>query len=237
MGRNRNASGTIVTLRVLNDLVSRGRGISVRLGIAALVSVAAGLALPPIIGVASALGTFTVNNAEVQGNANLFDGAQLKTSKASSRIFMQNGASLVLGIDSVATIYADHIELQQGAAKVDNMAGFSIRARDYRIVSAQSGSQAIVRITAAEVQVAALTGSLNVFDSSGVLLTRITNGTAAAFSIAASGASAGPAVHGARRNNNNVERRDAALLLLILAAAALLGLFVDSISQASPTSP
>jgi hypothetical protein len=207
-----------------------------RLAVAISVSIAVSRAAPAIIGVASASGPFTVNDAEVQGNANLFDGAQIKTAKASSRVFLQSGTLLILAIDSVATIYVDHLELKQGATKVDNMTGFSIRAQDYRITSGQPGSQAIVRLTADEVQVAALTGSLNVFDSSGVLLTRITAGTAAAFQIAPVLRSS-VVGHGPRRNNNNVERRDAALFLMLLALAAILGLFVDHIAQAAPTSP
>src|SRR5579863_8374083 len=67
------------------------------------------LAVSPAIGVASAFGPFVVNSAEVQGNANLFDGSQLRTSKASSQIFLQNGAALTLGIESAGTIYRDHL--------------------------------------------------------------------------------------------------------------------------------
>lgn len=208
------------------------------LGVAAACSAVISLASPPTIGVASAVGTFTVNGSEVQGNANLFAGSQIKTAKASSRVFMQNGVLLIVAIDSTVTIYSDHVVLQQGAARVDNMSGFDIRAGAYRVVSGQAASQAVVRLTADSFQVAALTGSLNVFDSGGVLLTRIGAGTAVAFDLVGGGGTAStPAVHGPRRNNNNVERRDAALFVMILAAAAALGLLVDYIIQASPTSP
>lgn len=201
-----------------------------QLVVAAALSAAVNLALPPTIGVASALGPFTVNNQEVQGNANLFDGSQLKTGKASSRVFMQNGASLVLGIDSIATIYRDHLVLEQGATKVDSMASFTVYAGDYRIASGQAGSQAVVRVTTGSVEIAALAGSLNVFNSSDVLLTRIGAGTASAFETGGGGGG-GPGGN-PRRNNNNVTRRDTALLLML----AALGLLVYTSIELLPTS-
>jgi hypothetical protein len=205
-----------------------------KLGLAAALSAAANLASPPTIGVASALGPFSVDNAEVQGNANLFEGTQLKTGKASGRVFMQNGASLVLGIDSIATIYRDHLVLQQGATKVDNMTGFAVYVGDYRIASGQAGSQVVVRVLAGSVEIAAFAGSLNVFNSRGILLTRIGAGTASAFETSG-GAGGGPGGN-ARRNNNNLTRRDTALFLMIAGALAALGLIFETAFQQQPTS-
>lgn len=202
-----------------------------QLCIAAAFSAVISFALPPTIGVASAPGTFVVNNAEVQGNANLFDGAQIKTSKVSSQLFLQNGVSLILGTASSGTIYTDRLILEQGATKIDNMRSFSVDAGDYRIASAQAASQAVVRLNGTSVEVAALTGSLNVFDG-GVLLARIGAGTAAAFQNGVNGYKN----YGTpRKNNNNVVRRDAALFLL-LAALAGISLAVASIGGSEPTS-
>src|SRR6266851_8300336 len=75
-------------------------------------------ALTPTIGVASAIGTFLVNSAEVEGNANLFDGSQIRTGQASSKVYLINGGALVLGVNSSGTIYHDHFELHQGATNV-----------------------------------------------------------------------------------------------------------------------
>ena len=98
---------------------------------------------------------------------------ELKTGKASSEVLLRNGAALTLGIDSSGTIYADHLLLQEGATKVDNMNGYSVHAADYRIDEGQPASQAVVRIEEDMVEVAALSGSLNVFDRQGALLTHI----------------------------------------------------------------
>ncbi|MBV8068807.1 MAG: hypothetical protein JO270_02805 [Acidobacteriaceae bacterium] len=204
-----------------------------QLGAAVLSTALLCAALPPIIGVASALGTFIVNSAEVQGNANLFDGAQIKTSKASSQIFLQNGASLVLGIDSAGTIYRDRLVLEQGAAKIDNMSGFAVEAREYRIVSGQPASQVVVRLNGESVEVAALAGSVNVLNTGGALLTRIGSGTATAFQSNGGNGGSGTA----RPNNNNRIRKDAALYLLLVGALAGLGLGVAAISESTSTSP
>jgi hypothetical protein len=75
-----------------------------------------------------------------------------------------------------------------------------------------------------------VSGSLNVFDAKGALLTRIGTGTASAFQ---SGATAGQS--GASAQNNNAKKKLAALTLLLGGSLAGLGLAVDAILQ--PTSP
>src|SRR5579884_3664966 len=152
-----------------------------RLLLAWVLVAAASQAAPPTIGIATAIGPFFVNSASVEGNANLFDGSEVKTGKASSQIFLQNGATLTLGINSAASIYRDHVVLEQGATKIDNMTGFHVLARNYRIEQQEPGSQAVVRIEGDLVEIGALAGSLNVFDRKGALLTHIGTGTATAF--------------------------------------------------------
>ncbi|MBV9154808.1 MAG: hypothetical protein JO097_00995 [Acidobacteriaceae bacterium] len=158
-------------------------------------SVISSFAVTPTIGVASAVGTLEVNSAVVNGNANLFDGSQVRTTDASGQILLQNGAALTLAVNSMGTIYKDHLLLQQGVAKADKMNGFTIQAANYLIVGTQPGSQAVVRLKEGSVQVAALNGSLKVFNQKGTLLTRIRAGTASAFQAGSpsdqSGATAG----------------------------------------------
>jgi hypothetical protein len=189
-------------------------------------------AAQPTIGIATAIGTFIVNSNRVDGNANLFDGSDLKTGKASSRVFLQSGAALTLGIDSAGTIYRDHLVLQQGATKVDNMNGYSVHAADYRIDQGQPASQAVVRLDGNMVEVAALAGSLDVFNKKGALLTHIGSGTASAFQT---GGRAGDQDI-PDPNNNNRRKYKAAEALLLAATLAGLGLAVDAIMQPSPTS-
>ncbi|HEX4164236.1 MAG TPA: hypothetical protein VHZ55_02075 [Bryobacteraceae bacterium] len=195
-----------------------------------------GFSLPPTIGIASAVGSFIVNSNHVDGNANLFDGSEVKTGKASSQIFLQSGASLTLGIDSAGTIYRDHLLLQQGATKVDNLNGFSVHAGSFRIEQSQPASQAVVRLSEDTVEVAALAGSLDVFNRKGSLLTHIGTGTASAFQSGAGGGSNNGGQNGPQPNNNNRSKYTTATALLLAATLAGLGLAVAAIVQPSPTS-
>jgi hypothetical protein len=203
-----------------------------KLLVVAAVTMASVIAASPAIGIASAVGTFMVNSSEVEGNANLFDGSRIRTDKASSKVYLMGGAALVLGVNSAGTVYRNHFTLNQGATKVDNLTGYSIRADRYDIRQAKSSSQAIVRLNQGAVEIAALSGSLNVFDENGALLTRIAAGTASAFQ---SGVSTLPS--GASVDNNNRKRRLALLSLLTGSALAGLGLATDAILQSSSTSP
>ena len=205
---------------------------SLRLCLTFLLSLVVCFAVQPTIGIATAVGTFIVNSNRVDGNANLFEGSELKTGKASSRVFLQNGAALTLGIDSAGTIYRDHLVLQQGATKVDNMNGYSVHASDYRIEQGQSASQAVVRLDEDMVEVAALAGSLNVLDKKGALLTHIGSGTASAFQAGAGAGGQGIP----NPNNNNRRKYKTATALLLAATLAGLGLAVDAIMQPAPTS-
>ena len=199
----------------------------------AVLSVAASLAVTPIIGVASAFGTFVVNNAEVEGNANIFEGSQLKTSKASSQIFLQNGAAVIIGINSTGRLYRDHIVLEQGATRVNNMNGYAVQADKYKIESPLPTTQAVVRLDSDAVEVATLAGSVNVLNEKGALLTRIGAGTASAFQTGANQGNNGTP----QEVSNARKRREEATFLLLGVVLAGLGLAVDAILQPAPTSP
>jgi hypothetical protein len=183
-----------------------------------------------------------VNSSEVEGNANLFDGSRIRTDKASSKVYLMSGAALVLGVGSAGTIYRDHFTLNQGATKVDNLTGYSIHADRYDIRQGKPSSQAVVRLNQGAVEIAALSGSLNIFNDQGALLTRIAAGTASAFQTGAGAGSgsqsgAGNLPSGASADNNNHRRRLALLALLTGSALAGLGLATDAILQSSSTSP
>jgi hypothetical protein len=184
------------------------------------------------IGVVSAVGTFTLDSSEVEGNANLFDGSRIQTEQASSKVYLMSGAALVLGVNSAGTIYKDHFTLTQGAMKVDNLTGYSIHADRYDIREGQPSSQAIVRFDRGSIEIAAVTGSLNVYDEKGALLTRVGAGTASAFQTGLSTLPSGASV-----SDNNHKRRLAYLYLMTGAALAGLGLATDAILQPSSTSP
>jgi hypothetical protein len=203
-----------------------------KLLVVAAVTIACVLAASPAIGVASAVGTFMVNSSEVEGNANLFDGSRIRTDKASSKVYLMSGAALVLGVSSAGTIYRDHFTLNQGATKVDNLTGYAIHADRYDIRQGKPSSQAVVRLNQGVVEIAALSGSLDIFNEQGALLTRIGAGTASAFQ-----SGLGTLPSGASVDNNNRKRTLAYLTLMSAGALAGLGLATDAILQSKSTSP
>jgi hypothetical protein len=150
-------------------------------GLAVAMSAVSAFATTPTIGVASAFGRFTVNSAQVSGNANLFDGSRIRTDKAASQLFLQNGASVLLATNTAATVYNDRLVLSEGAARIDNMSSLSVEADGYRVVPDDATSQAAVRMNAGTVEVASMSGAVKVFNKDGAMLTHIGAGTASAF--------------------------------------------------------
>ncbi len=197
-----------------------------RLGFATISLTTFSLAATPTIGVATAVGTFKVNSSSVEGNANVFDGSEIRTGKAPSQVFLRSGSAVTLGTNSSGALYRDHIVLEDGATKVDNMTGYSVHAASYKIQAGQAGSQAVVRFNGGDVEVAALKGSLDVFNGRGVLLTHIGAGTASAFNKdPQAGPNSGPPPNTANRP------KEAALYGILAASIAGLGLAVDAIVQ------
>ncbi len=187
-------------------------------GVAFAMSAVSAFATTPTIGVASAFGRFTVNSAQVSGNANLFDGSQIRTDKAASQLFLQNGASVLLATNTAATVYNNRLVLSEGAARIDNMSSLSVEAAGFRVVPDDVASQAAVRLNNGTVEVASMSGAVKVFNKDGAMLTHIGAGTASAFKPGGqSGASTSGGLGGVSGNSW-------AIFAAVLASFAGLGL-------------
>lgn len=226
---------------------------------AAALSAGCMFAVTAPIGVASALGTFTLNDTPVEGNANVFDGALIRTTGASSRIYLHTGSQLTLGVNSSATFYNDHVVLAEGATRIDGMKAYTIQAAGYKIESAGTTSEAVVRLSDGSIQIAAMLGAVNVYNSKGSLLTRVAAGTASSFDAAAAGPSPSPSPSPKPQNNSgqsgataggppsgattgaNANPSKTKLYVTLGVAMAGLGLATDAILQPgsgpTPTSP
>jgi ferric-dicitrate binding protein FerR (iron transport regulator) len=161
------------------------------IAVAVVSAVSIAFAGTPAIGVASAFGSFSVNRAQVSGNANVFDGSQVRTDKVASQILLQNGSSVTLATNTAATIYNDHLVIQEGAARLDGMSRYNVQGLGYRVVADEPGSQTAVRLNNGAFEVASMSGAVKVFNSEGAMLTRIGAGTASSFKPGQSGASSG----------------------------------------------
>src|SRR5205823_13483380 len=238
--------------KFLEKIVWTGSTGLLRLSCATALLVAYSWAATSTIGVASGPGTFSLDGAKVEGNANVFEGSQIKTGGAPSRVYLETGELLTLGINSSGIFYKDRVLLQKGATRVSGMTEYQIEVARYRIQSANGRSEAVVRLDGGEVQIAALTGAVNVFNQRGALLTHIGAGTASAFQTSDSNAAAvnqtganasqtGATGATSEEESRKKRRREAALYLTLGTTLAGLGLSVDAILQRgsgpSPTSP
>ena len=131
------------------------------------------------IGVASTIGTISINQALISGKSELSDGSRLETTSAPSDVRLSNGVDVRLATRSAGSFFSDHVILDQGALKVGNFNNISVDAAQLKISSDEAGSQAVVRMTKKTVEIASLGGSVNVMD--GGLLTRVAAGTKMSF--------------------------------------------------------
>jgi hypothetical protein len=131
-------------------------------------------AATPAIGVALSEGTIVVNDAQTPGNATVFNGTTLQTQRSSSQVRLKDGAQVRFDLDSRGTLFSDHVDLQQGSAKISdysaNALGLSVRA--------SGDSSANVTMKGKVVEVAALTGNVQVFNAAGMNVANLVPGRA-----------------------------------------------------------
>lgn len=139
------------------------------------------------IGIIAARGEFQIEHSKVWGNATLFDGATVETGVASSQLALRNGVKVELASQSRAKIYSDRLILEKGFGHVTAPVKYQVDARGLRITSPDSHSELRVNLaTARFVDVAALSGTLLIANSYGVL-TSMAPGKALTFDPQAEG--------------------------------------------------
>jgi hypothetical protein len=127
------------------------------------------------IGVAMSEGNILINNSSAAGNATIFDGSTLETQSTASQIRLNGGAQLRLASDSRGTVFSDHVDLQKGSASITgysaNASGLNVRADGKASATVSMRDQGIVEI-------AALTGSVHIFNSAGLNVANLVPGRA-----------------------------------------------------------
>ena len=154
-------------------------------------SVSVMTAASPSIGVAISNGSIRINDAMTAGNANVFDGTLLQTDRT-TEVRMNSGSQLQFGTSSTAKLFKDHIDLQQGSAK---FSGLSANANGLRI-SPDSNASANVSLAGKVVQVAAVRGSVHVFNAEGMNVANLLPGRALSLTPQDAGASAPSSMSG-----------------------------------------
>ncbi len=169
------------------------RNLSVQ-GILSLILVAQlslAMAASPVIGVATARGSFRIDQAAVSGNGTLFDGTTIETGKASSDVELAEGARMLLGAGTRGRVYRDRMILEKGAGELRNGAGYRIEARSLRILPASQDAVGRVEVKNDRlVQVASLRGSFQVVNAYGVTIATLAAGRSLEFEPQAAGAAA-----------------------------------------------
>lgn len=143
-----------------------------------------GATADPAIGTLVTAGAFRLNHATVRSNATLFAGALVETGAAPARMDLGSGTGLMLESESTGQVFGGHLVLERGAAQIERAAASGVFLMEARGLTIQSGGASvrgrIVLIGEKRVEVSALTGSLRVFNSGGMLVAKISAGSALA---------------------------------------------------------
>ena len=145
-------------------------------------------AAAPAIGVATTSGDFQIDRTSVSGNATILDGSLVETGRTASELRLYEGTGMRLAGDSRAKVFLKRLVLEQGAAQVDARQGYAIDAAGLQVQAAPHSTARIGLAGAGRVEVAALSGAVQVKNETGVLLARVLPGQALAFTIQVSGA-------------------------------------------------
>jgi hypothetical protein len=136
-------------------------------------------AAAPVIGTVAANGSFRLDNATVNGNATLFEGASIETTTATSSMALISGAKLSLAPSSKARFYGDKVVLERGSSEVEKAEGLKIEARGLTIQPETGRASARIMLAGLNrVDVETLSGSFRVLNSRGILVANLAAGHA-----------------------------------------------------------
>ncbi len=140
----------------------------------------------PSIGSASAQGQMRVDGYSADGNATLFDGSVVETENAAAALRLGKDVRILMATGSRGALYRDRLVLERGKGEATLPAHFEIDADSLHVTSAQPGSRAVVTVkTANSIEVASLSGDLQVANAGGLLLARIAPGHSLSFAVGA----------------------------------------------------
>ncbi|HTM49893.1 MAG TPA: hypothetical protein VL285_14470 [Bryobacteraceae bacterium] len=154
-----------------------------------------GMAAAPAVGVVSAWGSFTIDHSSITGNATLFEGNEVETGRASSRLQLSTGARVQLAAESRGIVYRDRLVLEKGSSRFE-AGNYQVEALSLKIRPESEGAAQVTVRQPGMVRVAALTGPVRVTAANGVLLAKLQAGHTVDFTPDASGPAAPALVTG-----------------------------------------
>ncbi len=193
-----------------------------------------GLALSAsVVGIASG-DQFLVNGAQTPGNANLLNSTRVQTLTSPTTLFLHDNCELLEGPHSSVLVSPNAVAIESGAVRATHFGNCKIGYGGLwvTIVGTQGNADGVVAITSEAMEVAAVSGELQVVNGVGDVLGTVEPGSALYFPLAevASGATTGGPAPTSIRNK---------VLLGTAAGAGLaaLGLAIAANATSSPTSP
>jgi hypothetical protein len=160
------------------------------LGFAALLAAAPAFSAGPSIGVASALGSYSVDDLAVTGNTDIFNATELRTTISPSDVHFANGAEVRFATRSEGTLFSDHLELKEGAVRLSHFDWYPVHVGQLQIEPDTFGAEAIIRTKGRTVEIASLGGAIKVANG-GAMLTQVLTGTKLSFQNTAAQAQSG----------------------------------------------
>jgi len=147
------------------------------------------LASSASIGIATAKGSFRVDNSYVFGNATLFEGTDVETGVSAGELDLSQ-AKVLMATDTRGRVYQDRLILDRGMVQW-NGGKYRTLAGEVVVVGVDSSSKAFVARRGDVVEVASLSGTVNVLSADGEPLIAVASGMAYDFSPEPQGATPG----------------------------------------------
>jgi hypothetical protein len=134
------------------------------------------LAASASIGIATAKGSFRVDDSYVAGNATLFEGAAVETGVNSGELNLSK-TRVAMGAETRGRVFDDRLILEHGKVQWTG-SGFRTLVGELQVVGADSASKALVSRHGEAVQVASLSGTVNVLSTNGEMMMAVAAGSA-----------------------------------------------------------
>lgn len=139
-----------------------------------------------VLGTASVRGDMLVDGYTVRGDATVFNGSVVETNDASAILRMGHGVDITLSKSSRGTVYGDHFLLQRGESELHAPGSFQLQANGLHVAAGEPNSVGVVTLTPKNaVEVAALSGSFQIRDGHGLLLSNVLPGRPLTFAMQA----------------------------------------------------
>ncbi len=146
------------------------------------------------IGMATASGTFRVNNSKVKGSASVLNGMHVGTDDAPSYLVIDGGSQVSLSERSSGQVFKDRMILEHGSMRLDRAGNFAVETNAVRVIASDPSSRMRIRLDDQnKVSVDVLSGEARITNLKGIEVARVFPGEPLSFTAAPPAPQAGAA--------------------------------------------